>query len=79
MSDKNDKRYRATVDHEDGSAEGVHFTTDGSEETVTKEVERRVPKAYFEEQADGSILIFASEKDAAKRSNSIGTVVLTSE
>lgn len=74
-----EKRFRYTLDHEDGSAEGIHEYGDGDEATVEKCVRRRLAAAYFEEQEDGKILIFENEDAAARGAKPVGTVTLTSQ
>ena len=46
----------------------------GTEEKVSAKVQRHYPRAYFEQQGDGRILIFRNEKEATTEANSIGSI-----
>lgn len=76
------KQFFCKVDFEDGSAEGVHFETTGTEKTIEHECSRRIGSGvHFQEGDDGpdSGLIFISADHAANEKPHIGTFKLIAE
>jgi hypothetical protein len=70
-----EKRYKAKIDYEDGSATGVHEESFGTLSTVKQAVRNRLTAAHFDRQRDGSYLIYRSESQAGNPDNVVGSIV----
>ena len=66
--------YNYTINHEDGSAFGLHEHGTGPEKTIERKFTDHFPDAYFEEQPDGVIFVFQNEDDAANERQHVGTI-----
>lgn len=77
-----EKFYTYTLDantEQTGKPDGIHeYGGPALEKKIEECVQKHFPGAYFEEQEDGSILIFASEQDAADEAAHVGTATLVS-